>query len=724
MSAIDLSIFDGVPFGYVDEVDPAEEIIREIEAVEAQAVVQFPQPASPAPLPPPADAPPAAQLASRDSDDELAAAVLPPAFPAPPTQSLPPPIQPAMSSADLRAAVKELLSARDLTQTTLKTLRSDLCQHLGLHASALDARQQELKDIVVDVVVEVSAKQALAHSCTEDLGPQDDRALRRTHNTTFSHPVQPRAADGTVLRPPGTFSREEIKNAFLSAIHDTNAAKQTPVVILLLVVFREHHAGGEVHYHVASSANRQYRFGPPKRALLEKFGLATHWSTVHDHYASTVAYGYLPSPHKPMSELDPVPLLWSASGTHPPLSEASRPPVNAMLIAKMREAARLARSEKGKSERFEEIHLWPIVVRENFAAGDDGREHLMAYAQRVGGEAMVKYCFANWYKLDDIVRKVWEIERVQEYIAAKGKSRMEVLHDATSHTCICDGEWLLAAKQIFKLNGINPSLWCAAMLQALDEGRSKGNLVCHVGNGGNEGKSFLFEPLGVVFGEEFVFLTPPAGGFPLLGMERARIALLDDWRFNEDIISYNLQLLWFEGKPFVIARPQNNFSSHLRYTKDAPIFISTLEADLLSVKRHIQQGDVSMMLKRLTVFKFTAVLTSPKKIPPCARCFSRFLLHTDGQANLGQSFAPAVSMPSDVPSAPSSSTAGRKRPREWSVEDVVAFLESCELGHVKDAFRDNGVDGGFLLCLSDDELMVDLGLTKLQVKKIRLRLPQ
>ena len=131
-----------------------------------------------------------------------------------------------------------------------------------------------------------------------------------------------------------------------------------------------------------------------------------------------------------------------------------------------------------------------------------------------------------------------------------------------------------------------------------------------------------------------------------------------------------------------------------------------------------------MMLKRLTVFKFTAVLTSPKKIPPCARCFSRFLLHPDGQANLGQSFAPAVSMPSDVPSAPSSSTAGRKRPREWSVEDVVAFLESCELGHVKDAFRDNGVDGGFLLCLSDDELMVDLGLTKLQVKKIRLRLPQ
>jgi len=71
----------------------------------------------------------------------------------------------------------------------------------------------------------------------------------------------------------------------------------------------------------------------------------------------------------------------------------------------------------------------------------------------------------------------------------------------------------------------------------------------------------------------------------LLGLEKCRVAVLDDWRFNEDVLSYNLQLLWFEGAPFVIARPQNEHSGHLRYDGDAPIFISCLEADLLKVKK-------------------------------------------------------------------------------------------------------------------------------------------
>ena len=55
---------------------------------------------------------------------------------------------------------------------------------------------------------------------------------------------------------------------------------------------------------------------------------------------------------------------------------------------------------------------------------------------------------------------------------------------------------------------------------------------------------------------------------------------MDDWRFNEDLIGYPLQLLWFEGKPIVIARPQNQFAGHLRYSKDDPVFITTLLSDL------------------------------------------------------------------------------------------------------------------------------------------------
>ena len=144
------------------------------------------------------------------------------------------------------------------------------------------------------------------------------------------------------------------------------------------------------------------------------------------------------------------------------------------------------------------------------------------------------------------------------------------------------------------------------MTDSLLAGRLKGNLVCHAGFEGNEGKSFLFRPLPLVFGEDNVFVTPPKSAFPLLGLEKARVVWLDDWRFNEDIVSWAVQLLWFEGAGFVIPRPQNLFSGHLRYTKDDPIFITTLQTDLHALKGKLKQGDVDMMVKRLKVFEIQA----------------------------------------------------------------------------------------------------------------------
>ena len=149
-----------------------------------------------------------------------------------------------------------------------------------------------------------------------------------------------------------------------------------------------------------------------------------------------------------------------------------------------------------------------------------------------------------------------------------------------------------------------------------------------------------------------------------------------------------------------------------------------MEADLLSVKQNIKQGDVAMMMKRLKVFRFTASLTATKKMCACPRCFSSFLLYPNGKPDVAAHGGLPAPMQPLMPSGASSSRLGAKRPREWSVGDVVHFLESCELGHLKDVFQKNGVDGGFLLTLSDKELVEELGLTNLQVKKIRVRLPQ
>jgi len=190
---------------------------------------------------------------------------------------------------------------------------------------------------------------------------------------------------------------------------------------------------------------------------------------------------------------------------------------------------------------------------------------------------------------------------------------------------VCEGTWGPAADRLLRASDIDPDRWRGAVLRSLDKGRCKGTLVCHVGLEGNEGKSWLLEALPLIFGPDFVFTTPSKSSFPLLGLDRCRLSILDDWRFGEDILSYNLQLLWFEGKPVMVACPQNHSSGHIKFERDDPIFISTLEADLYKERKNIASGDMAMMLKRLDVYKFKIPLVA-RPAPPCAACFASYLL--------------------------------------------------------------------------------------------------
>ena len=172
----------------------------------------------------------------------------------------------------------------------------------------------------------------------------------------------------------------------------------------------------------------------------------------------------------------------------------------------------------------------------------------------------------------------------------------------------------------------------------------------------------------------------------------------------------------------VIARPQNQYGGHLKYTKDDPIFITTLMSDITKLKgKKIEGGDVAMMLKRLLVFEFRCQLPqSGRKIAPCGRCFSELLLGQGGQT--------ASSSSADVRKRASDGGTGETPDGKvgcltWSVEDVVDFLSRIGLGHVSDGFKTNSVDGHFLQQLAEEDLMTELGLTKLQARKVKSRLP-
>ena len=53
----------------------------------------------------------------------------------------------------------------------------------------------------------------------------------------------------------------------------------------------------------------------------------------------------------------------------------------------------------------------------------------------------------------------------------------------------------------------------------------------------------------------------------------------------------------------------------------------------------------------------------------------------------------------------------------------MAYLGRLGLGHISEPFRANGVDGACLDTLSEDDLAQELGLSKLQARKVMGRLP-
>ena len=143
-----------------------------------------------------------------------------------------------------------------------------------------------------------------------------------------------------------------------------------------------------------------------------------------------------------------------------------------------------------------------------------------------------------------------------------------------------------------------------------------------------------------LFGVDNVQATPESGSCPLLGLETKKVALLDEYRFCEKALSLTAQLLWFGGKPFPITRPQNHVFGHLMYKGTAPIFITTkepyLRAMAVAARTAIAAGQAceeTMLLRRLCVYHFSAKLVLPPgRIPECAACFARMVLHYGANA--------------------------------------------------------------------------------------------
>jgi len=100
--------------------------------------------------------------------------------------------------------------------------------------------------------------------------------------------------------------------------------------------------------------------------------------------------------------------------------------------------------------------------------------------------------------------------------------------------------------------------------------------------------------------------------------------------------------------------------------------------------------------------------------PPAAQAAQTILGNASPETIVESAVAPASASAVPAPGGPVSA---------WKVDDVVRFLEDLQLGHVAKKFVEDAVDGAMLLNLSDEDLVSELGLSKLQAKKVKQRLP-
>ena len=484
----------------------------------------------------------------------------------------------------------------------------------------------------------------------------ENSAKRQVYLVTLPHPRRSVSSSGRQLVAPGSLSKTDVLNKFLDACAAPMYAdgrmlsNPQPVPIKLAGLWRELHQEdleGQAypHDHVPVLAERQFRFNPVKKALLERHGLASHWSCSHDGCWSAIRYLVYESPDKSAEALDNDPVLFAAAGSHPSLEECCHEPLTAAALRSRRLRADHAAAGKGSaSARVTELDIFPLVVQNGFGQqkGDDDQEaalRLISFVKTSCSIPIQNFVFKHRHRIPSLIEDIWAWERVEEEVAARRRSAVEDLRAAAAKQCVCNGEWLKLVMQSFIMNQINIAELCHDVYQSLAQGRGPTvPVVVLAGAMGGEGKSVFFKALREVYGKHRVFPAPVAGNFPLIGIPGKKIAFLDDWRFNAAVLPYSLQCLWYDGSAVPVARPQNvpGAAGHLIYEGTAPIFATTKlqDLELLSEKAAPNpetgmpmDGDASMLLRRLKVYSFRHRAPKPQQsVPYCPTCFAKLVL--------------------------------------------------------------------------------------------------
>ena len=160
----------------------------------------------------------------------------------------------------------------------------------------------------------------------------------------------------------------------------------------------------------------------------------------------------------------------------------------------------------------------------------------LAVQQNRAGKTNLAEFIANRGKrcVDDALQLAKEFAEAEAKLARSKKTRVELLNEAYNGECAseCNERWLQCAISLIENNGILLKHACDSVYTALHLGRVKyRNIFIH--GSANADKTFILSPLKCIYR---AFCNPATGTFAWVGVEKAEIIMLNDFRWNSSII--------------------------------------------------------------------------------------------------------------------------------------------------------------------------------------------
>ena len=394
---------------------------------------------------------------------------------------------------------------------------------------------------------------------------------------------------------------------------------------------REPHSEEGMHYHCSIKLTGKKKWAMVRRNIQEKYGINVNFSSRHDYYYS--AYQYVV---KEDSE------VFHSRG-HPDLSNVGPPRTSKCIRANRDKAANKATPEgdgeqpgpSGSVSRGRKRLLSPsdigdfIVAKKIYTKKELYTE---ANKRKTEGEASL-YDFIMVTRdcsLEEIITKAWDLHNAPSEFVKSLTPRMDVIRQAATQPCPspeCD--WLESALSLLDINGISRLEYAAAFRALLTEGRGKRRNIMLLGDS-DCAKTHLLKPLTILF-EGQVFTNPTSSGskFSWVEAEGKDIFILNDFRWDKDLIAWSDLLRLLEGEPTRLPTPKNFRLKDILIDTDVPIFATAGEkVEFRGPYNTVSKQENQMMDNRWKYIKFNYVIPEERqrKIKPCGPCFSKLVL--------------------------------------------------------------------------------------------------